>query len=32
MKLHDSILFEKSENRDATSAIQILGTPHSLKG
>jgi hypothetical protein len=32
MKLHDSNFFEKFENRDATGAIQILGTPQSLIG
>jgi hypothetical protein len=32
MKLHNSKFFEKFENRDATSAIQILGTQQSLIG
>jgi hypothetical protein len=30
MKLHDSEFFEKSKNKDATNAIQIIGTLQSL--
>jgi hypothetical protein len=32
MKLHYLEIFEKFDNRDATCAIQILGTPQSLIG
>jgi hypothetical protein len=32
MRLRDSEFFENSENRDATGATKILGTPQSLVG